>query len=284
METVKDKYKTARAFRVAIADRLKNLSRETGESYLDLYRRVAIDRFLARIDWSKWIAKGGYAMQRRIPKARRTKDIDLATIDSSFHLPDSREQEKLLLEAFQEFARVDVDDYFEFQVTAEKYLPAFGLGGIRCQVRCLLDGESWSTFQLDAVIQQEKILRAESISGDSFLSFAGLEPLTIRVPKKEEVFAEKIHAYTFQHKSENTRVKDLVDMFLLIQDGLTATFANVAILEVFRVRQTHNRPSTLPSPPASWENIFKELAEDSGINLSMEKTYFEVAAFYCSLF
>jgi len=52
METVKAKYKSARAFRVAIADRLRKLAQKTNDPYSDLYRRVAFDRFLARVDWT----------------------------------------------------------------------------------------------------------------------------------------------------------------------------------------------------------------------------------------
>jgi hypothetical protein len=81
---------------------------------------VAIDRFLARIDWSKWTAKGGYILQRRLPKARRTKDIDLSTGDVSFVISDRPAQQQALLEAFQQMAQADAGDYFEFQVLADK--------------------------------------------------------------------------------------------------------------------------------------------------------------------
>jgi hypothetical protein len=196
MERADEKYKTAKAFRVAITTRLKNLARTTGEPYPELYRRVAIDRFLARIDWSKWTAKGGYILQRRLPKARATKDIDLSTADTSFVIQDETAQTAALTAAFQETAKVETGDYFVFQVAVEKRLPGFGKGGIRCIVRCLLDGELFATFQLDAIIQDEVVFPPENIVGDTFLSFAGLKPLTLTVPVKEEVFAEKLHAYT----------------------------------------------------------------------------------------
>ena len=117
METAKETYKTARAFKVAIADRLRALATKSGEPHLELYRRVAIDRFLARIDWSRWTAKGGYVLQRRLPKARRTKDIDLSTDYSGFALNDRTEQQSALLEAFRQAASTDAGDYFTFQVT-----------------------------------------------------------------------------------------------------------------------------------------------------------------------
>jgi hypothetical protein len=283
VNTVKEKYKTAKAFRVAIANRIKNLSRETGEPPLDLYRRIAIDRFLTRIDWSKWSAKGGYVLQRRLPKARRTKDIDLSTGDPVFHLFDDIAQQEALTETFQESGRSDAGDYFLFEVQFEKRLPAFGKGGIRCIVKCFLDGELWSTFQLDAVIQDKIVFPKESLMGDTFLSFAGIEPFTMMVPIKEEIFAEKIHAYTTPRETENTRVKDMLDLALLVEDGLKPENAKQAIIGVFEIRKTHLPPKELPAPPASWQSIFAELVTDTEIQLTLESAFKTASDFYRQL-
>lgn len=127
-------------------------------------------------------------------------------------LPDHHAQQHALATAFQEMTNFDADDYFEFQVAIEKSLPGFGKGGIRCVVRCLIDGQAWSTFQLDAIIQDKTVFPSETLTGDPFLSFAGIEPLSLKAPIKEEVFAEKIHAYTLPRQNENTRVKDILDL------------------------------------------------------------------------
>ncbi|CAN5714814.1 hypothetical protein BH10CYA1_BH10CYA1_64190 [soil metagenome] len=283
METAKEKYKTAKAFRVAIADRLKVLSRQSGEPYLDLYRRVAIDRFLARIDWTKWTAKGGYILQRRLPKARRTKDIDMATADFSFILEDAQAQQDALLLAFQDMARVDVGDYFEFRVTADQALPGFGKGGLRCHVQCLIDSKDWSTFQLDAIIQTETVFPAELVTGDQFLSFAGMEALQLKVPVKEEVFAEKIHAYTTPRENENTRVKDMLDLALLIGDGLDPRKTKTAIVGVFKIRKTHDVPAELLRPPGNWTTVFAELVQDTDIDMNLNEAFSTVSAFYKTL-
>lgn len=283
MQPVKDKYKTAQAFKVAIATRLSKLSKETGEPHLDLYRRVAIDRFLARLNWAKWTAKGGYILQRRLPKARRTKDIDLATGDPSFISSDLQAQQDALLEEFQLLAKNDVHDYFNFEVQAEKPLPGFGKGGLRCNVKCLLAGEVWSTFQLDAVIQDETVFEKEALIGDTFLSFADLEPLTLMVPTKEEVFAEKIHAYTTPRKKENSRVKDMLDLALLIDDGLSQKKAKQALKGVFRIRATHALPAKLEAPPASWQSVFSELVKDTEIDLTLDQAFSKTVSFYQEL-
>jgi Nucleotidyl transferase AbiEii toxin, Type IV TA system len=283
MDRADEKYKTAKAFRVAITTRLKTLARTTGEPYPELYRRVAIDRFLARIDWSKWTAKGGYILQRRLPKARATKDIDLSTADTSFMIQDEKAQAAALTAAFQETAKVDTGDYFTFQIAVEKPLPGFGKGGIRCNVRCLLDGEQFATFQLDAIIQDEVVFPPENIEGDKFLSFAGLKPLTLKVPAKEEVFAEKHHAYTLPRDKENTRVKDMLDLALLLQDGVDKDMVKEAIGGVFSIRKTHDVPADLPVPPESWQKVFAELAKDGGIDLTLDDAFKMVTEFYASL-
>ncbi len=283
METAKETYKTARAFKVAIADRLRALATKSGEPHLELYRRVAIDRFLARIDWSRWTAKGGYVLQRRLPKARRTKDIDLSTDYSGFALNDRTEQQSALLEAFRQAASTDAGDYFTFQVNLDKRLPGFGKGGLRCTVKCSIDNEHWSTFQLDAIIQDQCVFPKESLVGDSFLSFAGIKPLTLMVPIKEEVFAEKIHAYTLPRENENTRVKDLIDLFLLVEDDLDSQKVKLALDGVFQIRATHLLPESLPVPPSSWTNIFQEMVSDNQLDITLAEAFSAVEGYYASL-
>ncbi len=283
MELTNKKYKTARAFRVAIADRIKKLARKTGEPYLDIYRRVAMDRFLARVNWSQWTAKGGYVLQRRLPKARRTKDIDLSADDVRFLVTDRQAQQTALVETLRDMVKFDVGDYFKFQVEVEKPLPGFGKGGIRCLTRCFIDGQSWATFQLDVVVQDVTVFPTENVTGDPFLSFAGIEPLTLKVPIKEEVFAEKIHAYTVPRENENTRVKDMLDLALLIADGLDAQKANTAVSGIFAIRQTHAVPNELPVPPANWQEKFDELVRDTGLELTLNEAFTALIAFYALL-
>ncbi len=264
MDSVKEKYKTAGPSGSLLPTALTDL-RETSHPHEDLYRRIAMDRFLARIDWDRWMAKGGYVPQRRLPKARRTKDIDLSTMDSRFLMGTPDEQREALLGELQVQASRDVEDYFSFEVEFDGSLPGFGKGGIRCRVRCKIDGLLWSTFQLDAIVQDEVVLALESLPGDDFLKFAGVEPLSLKVPVKEEVFAEKIHAYTTPRKNENTRVKDLLDLALLLEDGVDKEKTRIAINGVFNIRATHEPPATLPDPPPAWGSVFMTLTSDAKI-------------------
>ena len=74
------KYSTAKAFRVALEARLKQIANNEHIDLQRLRRLVAFDRLLARIFQSqekRWVLKGGYAMELRMKEARTTKDIDL---------------------------------------------------------------------------------------------------------------------------------------------------------------------------------------------------------------
>ncbi len=69
------KYKTAKAFRVALETRLKQISKEQNTDLQRLRRQVAFDRLLARIFYggmSYWVLKGGYAMELRMQEERDT--------------------------------------------------------------------------------------------------------------------------------------------------------------------------------------------------------------------
>jgi predicted ATP-dependent Lon-type protease len=85
---------------------------------------------------------------------------------------------------------------------------------------------------------------------------------------REQQFAEKLHAYTLpRHGAANTRVRDLVDMVLLVKSG---TLSNDKVAEAIRVtfdrRKTHALPNTLPVPPAEWQKPYQALARECGLS------------------
>ena len=75
-------YKTAGAFRVALEDRLKQMSQGKESELVRLRRRVTFDRLLARLfaeEPPQWILKGGYVFDLRLgAKSRVTRDMDIS--------------------------------------------------------------------------------------------------------------------------------------------------------------------------------------------------------------
>src|SRR5690606_19894886 len=104
-----------------------------------------------------------------------------------------------------------------------------------------------------------------------WLGFAGIAKVKLPAISREEQFAEKLHAYTLPRTGRpNTRVKDLVDMVLLLDSGiLDRTRLAESITATFRRRATHPVPSSLPEPLAGWSKPFGELAAECGIDASM---------------
>jgi hypothetical protein len=66
--------------------------------------------------------------------------------------------------------------------------------------------------------------------------------------------------------STNSRVKDLVDLALLIgSGGLDKQRIMEALLLTFERRGTHDLPANLVPPPADWQVPFHALAEECGL-------------------
>ncbi|MGH2749814.1 MAG: nucleotidyl transferase AbiEii/AbiGii toxin family protein [Actinomycetota bacterium] len=80
------KYASAAAFRMALEQRLLNLTGKTELSLVRLRKTVVFDRLLARLSASapdRWVLKGALALDFRFESAgRATKDIDLVRRDN----------------------------------------------------------------------------------------------------------------------------------------------------------------------------------------------------------
>jgi hypothetical protein len=95
----------------------------------------------------------------------------------------------------------------------------------------------------------------------------------------------KLHTYTLPRVDrENTRVKDLVDLVLLIErTRLDVVRLPKAMRETFQRRKTHGIRAALIPPPVSWAKPFSEMAAECGLEPDMEKHFGGVAQFFRSL-
>src|SRR5208283_5323036 len=105
------------------------------------------------------------------------------------------------------------------------------------------------------------------------------KPQVHMIPR-EQKFAEKLHAYTLPRNSANSRVKDLVDLALLIEAGGLATDRiQEAVHVTFQRRGTHVLPSVLLPPPPDWRKQFEALAEECTLPKAMDAVFAEVRAY-----
>lgn len=275
-------FKTATAFRKSLESRLMNISQETHIDLQRLRRKLAFDRLLARffVDGSHtWVLKGGYALEMIFAHARATKDIDL-TLPIQLHASSDSEQLMIML---QEASRIELNDYFTFTFRpAMQELDGAPEGGCRFPVEAIMDGRPFVKFHIDIGVGDVLVEPVEKIIGEDWLAFAGISPATIYAISKEQQFAEKLHAYTLPRTNRlNTRVKDLIDMLLLIrEESIGEVVVRENLGKVFHRRNTHGLPAVLPLPPDNWGVKFDLLAKECGMNESLDQAMELVDRFY----
>jgi hypothetical protein len=284
---MKGRYATPAALRAALEGRLSVMAKEQGLDLQRLRRQVAFDRLLCRLFRdadSPWLLKGGYAMELRIRSARTTRDIDLALQK----LPkgpkdwDPVATRELLTQA----SDVDLGDGFAFVIGEPTLdLDAAPYGGSRFPIDSRMGGKRFVGFHLDASAGDVLRKPFELLEGHDWLGFAGIPRARMPAISREEQFAEKLHAYTLPRAGRpNTRVKDLVDMLLLLYSG-TMDQSRLAenIKATFRRRRTHEVPSALPAPLSGWEVPFGELASACGLEKNIVEQHRRLASFLAGI-
>lgn len=279
----KGRYATGAALRAALEERLKQIAKAENIELQRLRRRVAFDRFLARLFHSpetEWVLKGGYSMELRFRIARATKDLDFTVRTVSAHAGDA------VLGYLQEAGRRDLNDFFSFRVGAPTMdLDGAPYGGSRHPVEAMMAQRIFVKFHLDVGVGDVVLDPLEHIQTRDWFAFADIPPASVPMIRREQQFAEKLHAYTLPRAGTvNSRVRDLVDMILLIQSGtLDAPAADEAILRTFNRRNTHPIPITLEPPPLDWSMPFERLADECGLDASVSKAFAELSQFYATL-
>jgi predicted nucleotidyltransferase component of viral defense system len=258
------RYETAKAFRTALEQRLKNEAQATGIALIRLRKRVAFERFLARLATSEssgWVLKGAFALELRLGlRARTTKDIDLGRADD----------EEAATEHLKAATHIDLGDFFVFEVRRTPALDAAtGFHAVRYTVRADLDARRFEQFPVDVAFSEATPIQVEPLFGANSLEFADIAALQLPVVSLEQHVAEKVHAYTGafgRDQRESTRVKDLVDLVLIGELAeIDAKRLHQALTNTFAQRGRQPLPNAIPSPPSSWARPYAVLAREVGI-------------------
>ncbi len=262
------KYENANAFRRALEDRLKSIAREQTTPLDRLRRRITFDRFLARLfarhnQKPRWLLKGGYALEFRFHNiARTTKDVD-------FSIPHIKKADENTIRALlQEEVKKDISDWFVFYIgTPMKEFDQAVYGGWRYPVEARVANRIFTKFHIDVGIGDAIISKAEWKKGEDILQFAGIKPAYVAILPIEQHFAEKIHAYSYpRDKRPFSRMRDLVDLVLLIEQGLPEKkLVLSAVRATFKRRGSHDIPQVLEAPPDALADSYGQLAEDCGV-------------------
>ncbi len=276
-------YGTPAAFRMALETRLATSSRDTGVDLNRLRRRVVFERILVRLDEAqrgRWVLKGGMALEVRWrDRARATRDLDLATRAPT---PDANGPQGALAEVL---GRDPHGDWFQFTLQSARTLTAGAAGrpGWRFPVEARLAGRQFAQVTIDVVARTEEIVGTERVSLPGVLAFAGLPSASIEVIDREQHFAEKLHALTQTYGDRsNTRTRDLVNLSMLIEDGLRPTSALLERVRlVFAVRGAHEVPVDIPDPPLDWATTYPALAADLDLQAkTIDRAMMDLRAFW----
>lgn len=273
------KYTTASGMRMALEKRLKKKATDTNKNLERLRRHVAFDRFLARLFSSNvngLIVKGGYTLELRLNQARTTKDIDFSftgDLDGNWNGKPENLQEFLFT-----YSQIDLHDFFEYVIgKATLDLENAPYGGYRYPIEARMAGRIFSKFSIDIAAGDVWYEPHDKLVIHDWFDFAGLPVVEIPVISIEQQFAEKLHSYTQQREHPNSRVKDIIDMVLLIKKTKMSEDRLLEIAQkTFDKRIGSVFPPILKAPPDDWIKRYPDLARTCTITKSLDKVIFIV--------
>jgi hypothetical protein len=215
-------------------------------------------------------------MELRFVTARSTRDLD-------FTLRAGNTESAL--DHLQRAGAREIGDFFSFRVgEAMMDLDAAPYGGARYPVESRLDGRTFVKFHVDVGIGDVILEPVEVMATRDWLAFAEIAAPSITMIAREQQFAEKIHAYTVPRPGANSRVRDLIDLHLLIASGsLDASLCAEALWRTFERRNTHELPKELVPPHADWDRPFRALAEECRIDIGYREAFDSLLRFWAAL-
>jgi predicted nucleotidyltransferase component of viral defense system len=269
---------------MALEQRLNIAAQEKGMDIMRLRRQVAFDRFLARIfhtPRTDLIVKGGYTLELRMQRARTTKDIDFSFVGNlEGAWAGSPDELKIF---FQDKLDIDLRDFFTFVIGDETLdLENAPYGGFRFPIEAKMGIRKFVAFSIDVAAGDCWFEPHESASIHDWFGSAGIPTAKIPIISLEQQFAEKLHSYTRFRDYENSRVKDLLDMVLLINDNKMIPQRVLDITEAtFKKRDGAVFPPVFHVPPGNWKKKYIEYAKECGIEEDIMSAVEKVRS-YCS--
>jgi hypothetical protein len=258
-------YASPKAFQTGLDARLRAETASSGRQAWRVRQLLIFDRFLARISVEfadAIVLKGGLVLELRLARARTTKDVDVRFAGAS----DS------ILPRLQQAGQLDLRDFMTFEVGMSKQHPEIQAedakyGGKRFDVICKIASLKYGApFGLDVGIGDPMIRLPELTTMPNRLDFIGVAPPRLHIYPIETHLAEKLHAYTKPRDVPNSRDKDLPDIALISTLAIpSAATLRAALEQTFGFRGTHAVPATLPRPPEFWHALYRQKADDHGL-------------------
>ncbi len=207
--------------------------------------------------------KGGMVLEVRLgDRARATRDLDLALRGV---VPEGAADEWVRSALIEDLLADPDNDGFEFRILDDRPImpKEAGQDGWRFRIDARLAGKTFERVRIDVVPGFDETAGTDRLRLPAVLGFAGIDAVEVDAVDRRVHFAEKLHALTRPHIRPNTRVKDLADLVLLIDEGLGADADLLEAAErVFADGGTHDIPAEIRDPPEFWRERYGQLAAD----------------------
>jgi len=184
--------------------------------------------------------------------------------------------------------KIDLGDFFSFQVNKPISDSIETIGGVRFPVLSLLDGRIFEQFHVDVGVNDRLLEPPEYLYMPSWLDFANIKSTFVPCYSIAQQIAEKFHALTRPYASgETSRVKDLIDILLLAGIApIASTRLRKMIISTFENRNTHPLPDRLPKISSLYSRAYTALATQVGLklknvdqaNIALDKFLFPIIA------
>lgn len=248
----------------SVTDRIRLAAHAAGVDANRLRRAVVFQRLPVRLAPHGLVLKGGYSLEVTLPgAARATKDVHLVG-----RLAAASDAETLL-DALEPMIEAAAGDDFSFRVVAARPMRDGSQGdrAWRLRVDALVDRAHFQTVTVDLVGQVDEVVGAtERLLIACPVALPGCDEVVIDAVDVYQHAAEKYHAYAriYAQERPSSRVKDLVDLVLLIEAGLLVddTRLRERLDRVHTTRDGTPPPAQLASPPQFWDGPFSAMAED----------------------
>ncbi|MBN8449898.1 MAG: nucleotidyl transferase AbiEii/AbiGii toxin family protein [Candidatus Accumulibacter sp.] len=226
----------------SIRARLKNLADAAKQDFNLTLTHYGLERLLYRLSVSEhapnFLLKGAllFMLWYDVPQ-RPTRDADLLGFG-----PDDIDS---VAAAFRDMCVIDVDDGIAFDagsVTATEIRKEAGYGGVRVELRAMLDGAR-ITLQVDIGFGDVVTPAPDTISYPILL--ADLPPPSLRAYPKYTVVAEKFQALCALGMA-NSRMKDYFDLWVLLREGDLDDAELVRAIQATFIRRLTALPEGVP--------------------------------------
>ena len=245
------RYDSPTAFRRALTDRLRALSKSSRWELPQLQRQFAYDQLLQRLYAASgdWIVKGATALLAREIGVRGTLDIDVYR-DLTTDAAEAELRAALVTDS-------DSDNWFRFTV-GPRQVSADGAPGIRLPVSATVGTTVWTSFRVDLVGSGLRMTGTpDEMPPLTLLEMPEVLQRNYLVYPLVDHVADKIAA-TFSHYGRSlapsTRYKDLVDLVVFATNVTVSADAQRAALKSEAERRAIDLPLRFDVPDRQlWE-------------------------------